>query len=247
MDSRPTSFNRVALVGAGRAGNALAAALRTHPDLAVEGPLGRQVDPDRPDVVLICVPDGEIATVARGITGDPLVGHVCGAIGLDVLAPHEAFTLHPLMSLLGGEGSGSSLRGAFAGVAGSTPRALLAARELAVAAGMHPFELADEDRPAYHAAASLASNFLLVLEQAAERLARSAGLERAALVPLVRASVENWAAFGAERSLTGPIARGDEATVELQRAAVADRAPDLLTLFDELCSCTRTLAGVPLR
>ena len=59
---------------------------------------------------------------------------------------------------------------------------------------MSPFEVADEDRAAYHAAASIASNFLVTLEGAAEQLAASAGVPRAALVPLVRASVENWAA-----------------------------------------------------
>ena len=81
--------------------------------------------------------------------------------------------------------------------------------------GMTPFEIADEDRAAYHAAASIASNFLVTLEAAAERLL---GHDRELLVPLVRATVENWAALGAERALTGPIARGDEATVERQRA-----------------------------
>jgi predicted short-subunit dehydrogenase-like oxidoreductase (DUF2520 family) len=61
-------------------------------------------------------------------------------------------------------------------------------------------------------------------------------------VPLVRATVENWAALGPERALTGPVARGDEATVARQRAAVAERAPDLLAMFDELVAGTRSLA-----
>jgi predicted short-subunit dehydrogenase-like oxidoreductase (DUF2520 family) len=103
-------------------------------------------------------------------------------------------------------------------------------------------EIADEDRAAYHAAASVASNFLVVIEDAAERLAATAGADRDLLVPLVRAAVDNWAAVGAERALTGPIARGDEATVAAQRAAVADRTPDLLPLFDALADATRALA-----
>ena len=107
---------------------------------------------------------------------------------------------------------------------------------------MEPFEVASADRPAYHAAASIASNFLVTLEAAAERLAGSAGVERRALVPLVRATVENWAAVGARRALTGPVARGDEATVCLQRDAVADRAPELLALFDTMVDATRALA-----
>jgi predicted short-subunit dehydrogenase-like oxidoreductase (DUF2520 family) len=60
---------------------------------------------------------------------------------------------------------------------------------------------------------------------------------------LVRATIENWAALGPERALTGPVARGDEATVARQRAAVADRAPDVLPMFDALVEATRTLAG----
>jgi predicted short-subunit dehydrogenase-like oxidoreductase (DUF2520 family) len=107
---------------------------------------------------------------------------------------------------------------------------------------MRPFEVDDGDRPAYHAAASIASNFLVTLEAAAEHVAATAGLDRSAFVPLVRATVENWAALGAERALTGPVARGDVVTVARQRAAIEDRAPELLGLFDELVAATRALA-----
>ena len=99
--------------------------------------------------------------------------------------------------------------------------------------------MTDQDRAAYHAAASVASNFLVTLEGAAERLAATAGVERALLAPLVRAAVENWAARGAEEALTGPIARGDDETVARQRAAVAERTPDLLPLFDAMVDATR--------
>jgi predicted short-subunit dehydrogenase-like oxidoreductase (DUF2520 family) len=107
---------------------------------------------------------------------------------------------------------------------------------------MSAVELDDRDRAAYHAAASIASNFLVTVEAAAERLAATAGVERELLVPLVRATVENWARLGPQRALTGPVARGDEATVARQRAAVAERTPELLTLFDALVDTTRALA-----
>jgi predicted short-subunit dehydrogenase-like oxidoreductase (DUF2520 family) len=68
-------------------------------------------------------------------------------------------------------------------------------------------------------------------------------VDRADLLPLVRASVENWGRLGPERALTGPVARGDEATVTAQRDAVAERAPELLPLFDALVDATRALAG----
>ena len=105
---------------------------------------------------------------------------------------------------------------------------------------MEPFEIADEDRPAYHAAASIASNFLVTLEAAAESL----GVPRDRLAPLVRQTVENWARLGAEQALTGPLARGDEVTVQRQRAAVEAERPELLPLWDALADLTRDLARV---
>ena len=232
-------LDSIAVVGAGRLGTALAAALRAA-GLAVTGPLRRGEDPGGHAVVLLCVPDGEIAAAAAAIAPGPLVGHCSGATGLEVLAGHEAFSLHPLMTVPA-EASRDVFAGAGCAVAGSTPRARAAAEALAAGLGMRAAHVADEDRAAYHAAASIASNFLVTLEGAAERLAATAGVERALLAPLVRAAVENWAARGAAAALTGPIARGDEATVALQRAALAERTPDLLPLFDALADATRAL------
>ncbi|MEO8624552.1 MAG: DUF2520 domain-containing protein, partial [bacterium] len=102
-----------------------------------------------------------------------------------------------------------------------------------------------EQRALYHAAASMASNYLIALEGAAERLAQAVGLDREALVPLVRATIEQWASLGARDALTGPIVRGDEETVARQRDAVAAAAPDLLPLWDALATATRSLATLP--
>ena len=235
----------IAIVGRGRLGPALAGALRAagHPVL---GPLGRGADGAGADAVLLCVPDAEIAAAAAAVPvrAGVLVGHCSGATGLAPLAPHEAFGLHPLMTVTR---DGAAFAGAGCAVAGTTERALRHARALAAALGMRPVEIADEDRAAYHGAASIASNFLVTLEAAAERLAATTGTPRDVLVPLVRATVENWAALGGERALTGPIARGDEATVARQRAAVAERTPDLLGLYDAMAAATRDLAGAPAR
>ena len=238
-EGRPASC---AIVGAGRVGTALAAAMNAA-GIAVEGPLGRDEAVRAPGPVLLCVPDGQIAAAAEAVGGPRLLGHTSGATTLDPLlaAGHEAFSLHPLMTVPRGAGPGQ-LTGAPAAVAGSTPRALRTARALARAAGMRPIEIADADRAAYHAAASVAANLLVALEDGAERLMASAGAGRDALVPLVRAAVEAWAAQGGERALTGPIARGDEETVERQRAAIAERTPDLLPVFDALADATRRLA-----
>ena len=229
----------ISVIGRGRLGSAMAAALHTGE------PLGRGSDGAGADVVLLCVPDGEIAAAAALVAPGRLVGHCSGATTLEPLAPHEAFSLHPLMTVPEGdmqERETSLFLQASCAVAGSTPRALAVAHELADRLGMRAFEIDDEDRAAYHAAASMASNFLVTLEAAAERVMASAGADREILVPLVRAAVENWAELGPERALTGPIARGDEATVARQREAVLERTPELAPLFDALVEATRALA-----
>ncbi len=246
------AIERVAIVGPGRLGTAVAVAL-THAGVTVDGPYGRsdpiadQLRPDTgalPDAVLLCVPDAEIAAVAGVIPIGAPVGHCSGATALDALAPHECFSLHPLMTVPA-DAPPDVLAGAGAAVAGSTSRALTLALALARLLAMQPIEIAEADRAAYHAAACIASNFLVTLEAAAERVAATAGLSREFLVPLVRATVENWATLGPQRALTGPVARGDEATIERQRAALAHRTPELLELFDACVDATRQLAARP--
>ena len=189
-------LDSIAIVGAGRLGTALTAALGAA-GLAVRGPLGRATTSGGPaatgglatanggatmtagaTIVLLCVPDSEIAAAAAAIAPGPLVGHCSGATGLAPLAPHEAFSLHPLMTVPAGAPPGV-LAGAGCAIDGSTPRARAAAEALAAALGMRATLVAEDDRAAYHAAASIASNFLVTLEGAAERLAATSGVDRA--------------------------------------------------------------------
>jgi predicted short-subunit dehydrogenase-like oxidoreductase (DUF2520 family) len=225
----------IAIVGGGRMGRALTDALGAA-DVRVTGPHGRGFAGEGADAVLLCVPDGQIAGSAAAVAPGPLVGHCSGATGLGVLAPHEAFALHPLMTITR---RGGDFRGAGAAVAGSSDRALALATELARALGMRPFEMADEDRAAYHAGAAMASNFLVTLESAAQRMA---GVDRELLAPLVRAAVETWVGEG-DAALTGPIARGDGDTVARHREAIAERAPELLALYEVLAEATRAVAA----
>lgn len=234
----PAELIDLAIIGDGRMGRALSQALRASGH-RVSGPHGRCSDGAGAPAVLLCVPDGQLAEAARHVTPGRLVGHTSGATTLEPLAPHaERFSLHPLMTVAG---PGTEFAGAGAAVAGSSDHARAYARELAEALRMRAFTVADEDRAAYHAAASVASNYLLALQAAAERLLPE-GTDRAVLVPLVRQTVENWATLGPASALTGPIARGDEATVERQRAAVAAKEPGMLRLFDTLADETRRLA-----
>jgi predicted short-subunit dehydrogenase-like oxidoreductase (DUF2520 family) len=248
MNPNQTSLNgplRVGIVGPGRVGTALARALRDA-GVTVEGPLGRGGRPTGCDAILLCVPDAEIGAAAEVVTAAaPLVGHTSGATRLSALAPAgvEAFGLHPLQSVAD---PGVRFEGAGAAVAGSSPGALAFATGLAERLGMTPFEIDDAGRAAYHAAASVASNFLVTLQAAAETIAAGAGLgrgeARALLAPLVRQTVDNVARLGPEAALTGPVARGDDATVAAQRAGVEETAPELLDLFDELVRRTHELA-----
>ncbi|MCP2637911.1 DUF2520 domain-containing protein [Microbacterium sp. HD4P20] len=229
----------IAVVGAGRVGGAITAALQAA-GAEVQGPLGRGATARDASIVLLAVPDAEIRAAAAALAPGPLVGHFSGATPLDPLAPHEAFSIHPLLAITGPQASFSNVPAA---IAGATPRALATAEALATTLGMHPFRVDEADRAAYHAAASIASNFLVTLEAFAEELAATAGVDRDALVPLVRATVQNWSDHGPAHALTGPIARGDDDTVARQRAAVAERLPERVALFDALTDATRALAG----
>ena len=121
LEREPTSdippCTRLAIVGQGRLGTALARALADS-GLDVIGPLGRGTDGADAEAVLLCVPDAEIARAAALITPGRLVGHCSGASTLGVLAPHEAFSLHPLMTVTR---AGASFDGAGAAIAGTTP------------------------------------------------------------------------------------------------------------------------------
>jgi len=257
MHSTINSLNdlRVGVVGPGRLGTALARALR-EAGVAVEGPAARGEIPAGCDAIVLCVPDGEIEAAAATVAGAaPLVGHTSGATPLSALAPAgaAAFGLHPLQTFAGESGAGAepgalaAFAGAGCAIAGTTAEALAFAADLARALGMTPFEIDDQGRAAYHAAASVASNFLVTLQAAAERIAAGAGLEpeeaRQLLLPLLRRTIENVGELGPERALTGPVARGDEATVAAQRRAVGEAAPELLDLFDQLVHHTRALGG----
>ena len=110
----------IAIVGRGRVGPALAAALSAA-GRSVLGPLGRGMGTEDADVVLLCVPDAQIAAAARAIEPRKglVVGHCSGATGMDVLRPHEGLGLHPLMTVAHPD---ATLAGAGCAVAGTTLR-----------------------------------------------------------------------------------------------------------------------------
>jgi predicted short-subunit dehydrogenase-like oxidoreductase (DUF2520 family) len=230
------------VVGRGRLGRPVARALRAA-GVRVNGPTGRGEFVASADVVLLCVPDAEIAGAAAslGRTG-MFVGHMSGATPLTAVD----FGIHPLQTFVGDEGP-DAFRGIGCAVEGRSPHALAVARELARLLGARPFEISDHQRAGYHAAASLASNLILSVLAAAEEMAAAAGIApedaRALLAPLAQSTVRNWVERGSRSALTGPIVRGDTDTVQRQRDAVEAGAPELLPLFDALCTSTRALVA----
>lgn len=199
---------------------------------------GRDLDVGEADLVLLCIPDGAISEVASAIAPGPWVAHTSGATGLATLAPHERrFSLHPLQTFVHERGP-EQLDGAWAAITGESDEALAAARELAGLLGVAPFELDDEDRPIYHAAAAFASSFLVTLHEVAAELIESAGAPPEALEPLMRRTIENGFRH------TGPLVRGDWQTIERHREAIRSRRPQLLPLYEALTNATATLLKV---
>jgi predicted short-subunit dehydrogenase-like oxidoreductase (DUF2520 family) len=194
------------------------------------------------DVVVIAVPDGAIAAVARSLA--PLrrswrgvvVLHAAGAYGpepLAVLARRGASTgvLHPLAVL--GRSANGRLAGASARIEGSS-KARAAARRLAALVGLVPLSgrslSSPRGRRAYHAAASLASNDLVALLVAARALLVRTGVAKSAatraLASLATGAVAQTLDTGLLGALTGPVARGDVGTVAAQMQALAAADPE---------------------
>ncbi len=248
-----TAPGSVAIVGTGRMGRGLAAAL-TDAGIPVRL-LGRARAPQdtlTASLVLIATPDDAIGSAAaelareEAITEAQVVLHLSGL--LDRLALQTlAFTgaglgsFHPLQSIADPASASGLLRGAFAGLEGDD-RALDAGERLATALGMRPVRLAPGGKPAYHAGAVFASNYLVALADIAEQLAHRAGVrneDAASLyVPLMRGALANLE-LGAAAALTGPIRRGDEATV---RRHLAILTPQQRRLYRELGLATLRLA-----
>jgi predicted short-subunit dehydrogenase-like oxidoreductase (DUF2520 family) len=124
------------------------------------------------------------------------------------------------------------LDGAWGGISGEDQAALARASWLATHLGLRPFELADDTRALYHAGAALASNYLVALHRAASRALVAAGAPPEALLPLMRRTMDN----GFE--LTGPLARGDRATVAAHLAAIREHLPDLEPVYRALADAT---------
>jgi len=189
-------------------------------------------------VVVLTVRDDAITPLAtslanaRVITERHVVLHLSGVQGQEALGPLVTTraalgSLHPLQTIVEPELTPARLKGAWAAVEGM-PRAIEAGEQIARDLGMRPFRIATKSKPIYHAGAVFASNYLVVVEAVAQRLLRHAGLSDAeawaALRPLVEGTFENLSRHEPREALTGPVVRGDTATIvrHLESLAVDD-------------------------
>jgi predicted short-subunit dehydrogenase-like oxidoreductase (DUF2520 family) len=208
---------RVRIIGPGRAGSSLATAL-SRAGWEVLPALGRHDDLSAAaagtDLLLIATPDQAISDVAHAVkpVERTVVAHVSGSAGLDPLASHRRQTiLHPLVALPDAERGAERLVGAWFGLAEDGDP--LVAEVVASLRG-RVVHVAETGWARYHAAAVIASNHLVALLGQAERVAASVGAPVEAFLDLARGSLADVAALGPRDALTGPVRRGDSATVQ---------------------------------
>lgn len=246
----------VAVVGAGRVGSALAAALykcgyrisgvasrsaASALRLATRVQAPASADPPEvtlaADVVLITVPDRKIRAVTEniarrgGFVPGQVVAHTSGALGSGELSAARecgaaVISIHPLQSFADTESGAARLAGVYFAVEGDAA-ARPAAERIVRDLGGVLLHLKSEDKALYHAAACVASNYLVALIHMATDLLRRCGLDREhalkALVPLLDGTLRNIKEMGAVGALTGPVARGDIPTLEWHLDAFARR------------------------
>ena len=220
---------RVAIVGRGRVGGALAANLARRDGFSVAAPVGRDSHVAdiavAADMVLLAVSDGSVASVAASIAPNDaaLFVHFAGSLTLEALAPHiRRASLHPLTPMPGEpETAAQRLRGAWMAVAGDP-----GVDQLAAALDARTFAVDEARRVHYHATATIAASHVAGLMGQVARNAELVGVPFAAYIELARSTLANVDALGPSAALTGPIVRGDWTTVRRHLAVLSagDRA-----------------------
>lgn len=214
---------------------------------------------DRCRLVFLTVPDGVISKVASSIDwpSDKGVVHCCGAATSSLLNPALAAgalvgSFHPLQTftpLPSSEDAAALARARLKGVAFAVEATGWLRQNLESMAsdlGGQTIEVPPEYRPLYHASAVMSCGALIALLRSAAALWQHIGIDDEtafqALIPLARTTLENAASIGPEASTTGPVARGDVATVRAHLEALQSRAPELLPLYMELTKALITQA-----
>ena len=261
----------VGIVSAGRVGSALGAAWQRagHRIVATSAiseqsrgraaerlPTAQIATPDevaaRADLLLLAVPDSELAGLIHGLaaTGTvrpgQIVAHTAGSFGVGVLSPLAAFgalplALHPAMTFTGRDEDTARLATCCFGVTAADEAGWIIAQALVLEVGAEPVQIAEKDRPLYHAALAHGANHLVTLvRDAAEVLggitSDTTPPERL-LAPLLSAALDNALRHG-DRALTGPVARGDAETVASHLAVLTEADPAIGATYRALARRT---------
>jgi predicted short-subunit dehydrogenase-like oxidoreductase (DUF2520 family) len=207
------------------------------------------------DFILITTPDDIISSVCREIALSPaikgkFVFHMSGAGGLDLLeaakkAGAVVASIHPLQSFSSIDQAIQNIPGSYFGIT-ADKKAEMLAKKIIHDIGGFPLLISAAQKPLYHAAACVASNYLVSLMSVVESIYRAIGLTekeaKKAYLPLVYGSLKNIELSGSITALTGPIARGDFGTVRKHIAAISDNLPQYASLYSSLGLLTVKIA-----
>lgn len=203
------------------------------------------------NAVWFCVPDAQIAAAARQLATRDWRGkialHSSGALSSDVLnvlrrRGASAASVHPLMTFV--NGSRPSLDGVPFALEGDA-KASKVARQIVQQLGGEPFSIRKQDKIAYHAFATMICPLLVSLLTTAEKVAEMAGIParqaNRLMIPIVKQTIANYSRLGAGRSFSGPIVRGDAQTVA-RHLRILQTSPDVKNVYAALArSALRTL------
>lgn len=199
------------------------------------------------DVILLATPDAALASVARSLAqlGGPgcrgnIILHTSGALDRSVLSPlarrgAATGSLHPMQTFSGR--ATPQLKGVIFAVEGDR-KARRAAKAIARALGGVPVSIAGSSKPAYHAAGVLVAGHALALVETAVQMLLRIGFSRRralqTLLPLIRQMLDNFERIGPRASWTGPVARGDDATVARHVRALRRYPPEFQRAYAAL-------------
>lgn len=266
---------KVALIGAGKVGATLAIVLQTggyeisgvsslHMESAIQLAARLQCmsskSPEKiasiADIVLIATPDREIGNVAKRLTERSAVGggqavfHVCGSKSADSLQCIRATgakigSMHPLQAFSSVESAVPKIPGTYFAVDGDAG-AVAIAKEMIAAIGGKWMDIPEQSRALYHAAACMASNYMVSVVHGAVQMFGKLGIAEedavAALMPILKGTMENIHRDGTLGALTGPIVRGDIETVWAQLAQIDCLSEDEAELYRDLGRYTTRMA-----
>jgi predicted short-subunit dehydrogenase-like oxidoreductase (DUF2520 family) len=258
----------VGVVGAGRVGAVLAAALARagHRVVAIAAvseasrARAQQLVPDasvqpvdqvaaHAELLVLAVPDDALAGLVLGLANAGAVGtgtlvvHTSGAHGIDVLEPLTAagalpFALHPVMTFTGTEVDLQRLDGACFGVT-TIPSLRPAAEALVIEMGAEPVWIAEELRTTYHAGLAFGANNLITLVTEAADVLSRAGVEHPQrMLGPLLGAALDNSLRHGDRALTGPVARGDAGTVAAHLRAIRSHAPEATAAYVEMSRLT---------